>query len=146
MTTPRLAEHAVKNRYDFVLLFDVTDGNPNGDPDAGNMPRVDPETMRGFVTDVSLKRKVRDYVWVKTGGTSPHRIYVQHQSRNGTFLNAYHDEAHDNLVPPTPKAERAKPPAATKEAARQWMCKHFYDVRSFGAVMSTGTNAVNMMR
>ena len=131
----------VTNRYDFVLLFEVTDGNPNGDPDAGNMPRVDPETMRGFVTDVSLKRKVRDFVEIMKGNRPPYRIYVQHQSRGGTFLNALHDQAHDSLTPPTPPNKRKAPPADVKEQARQWMCDNFYDVRAFGAVMTTGSNA-----
>jgi len=131
----------VTNRYDFVLLFEVTDGNPNGDPDAGNMPRVDPETMRGFVTDVSLKRKVRDFVEIMKGNRPPYRIYVQHQSRGGTFLNALHDQAHDSLTPPTPANKRKAPPADVKEQARQWMCDNFYDVRAFGAVMTTGSNA-----
>lgn len=139
MTTPRLAEHAVKNRYDFALLFDVTDGNPNGDPDAGNMPRVDPETMRGFVTDVALKRKVRDYIETLKHNQPPFRIYVQHQSRGGTYLNALHDAAHEAIG--TPKAERKAPPADKREAAREWMCENFFDVRAFGAVMTTGTNA-----
>src|SRR5450756_1897195 len=137
MANDSLATNAVKNRYDFVLLFDVTDGNPNGDPDAGNMPRVDPETMRGFVTDVSLKRKVRDYVETLKGNQPPNRIYVQHQSSGGTFLNALHDEAHNSLTPPTPKDKRKAPSAGVKESARQWMCNNFYDVRSFGAVMTT---------
>ncbi|MCC6381678.1 MAG: type I-C CRISPR-associated protein Cas7/Csd2 [Dehalococcoidia bacterium] len=149
MANPRreeLAARALQNRYDFVLLFDVTDGNPNGDPDAGNMPRVDPETMRGFVTDVALKRKVRDYVEALKKGPDGaweegYRIYVQHQGRGGTFLNALHDEAHDNLTPPTPKEKRKSPEADVREAARMWMCQHFFDVRGFGAVMSTGSNA-----
>ena len=140
MNAESIATSALKNRYDYVMLFDVTDGNPNGDPDAGNMPRVDPETMRGFVTDVSLKRKVRDFVEVAKGNSPPYRIYVQHQSREGsTFLNALHDQAHDAIG--TPKSGRKNPPSAKKEEARQWMCKNFYDVRAFGAVMTTGTNA-----
>ena len=140
MNAESIATSALKNRYDYVMLFDVTDGNPNGDPDAGNMPRVDPETMRGFVTDVSLKRKVRDFVEVAKGNSPPYRIYVQHQSREGsTFLNALHDQAHDAIG--TPKSGRKNPPSAKKEEARQWMCENFYDVRAFGAVMTTGTNA-----
>ena len=140
MNAEPIATNAIKNRYDYVMLFDVTDGNPNGDPDAGNMPRVDPETMRGFVTDVSLKRKVRDFVEATKGNSPPYRIYVQHQSREGsTFLNALHDQAHDAIG--TPKNARKNPPSAQKEEARQWMCDNFYDVRAFGAVMTTGTNA-----
>ena len=140
MNAESIATNALKNRYDYVMLFDVTDGNPNGDPDAGNMPRVDPETMRGFVTDVSLKRKVRDFVEVAKGNNPPYRIYVQHQSREGsTFLNALHAQAHDAIG--TPQSARKNPPSAKKEEARQWMCENFYDVRAFGAVMTTGTNA-----
>ena len=140
MNAEPIATNAIKNRYDYVMLFDVTDGNPNGDPDAGNMPRVDPETMRGFVTDVSLKRKVRDFVEATKGNRPPYRIYVQHQSREGsTFLNALHDQAHDAIG--TPKNARKNPPSAQKEEARQWMCDNFYDVRAFGAVMTTATNA-----
>ncbi len=141
MTTETLAQNAIANRYEFVLLFDCTDGNPNGDPDAGNMPRVDPETMHGFVTDVALKRKMRDYVESARGNQPPYRIYVQHQGRGGTFLNALHDEAHDHLTPPTPAGDRKAPKPDVREAARQWMCMNFFDVRTFGAVMSTGSNA-----
>jgi CRISPR-associated protein Csd2 len=146
MTTETLAQDAVANRYEFVLLFDCTDGNPNGDPDAGNMPRTDPETMQGFVTDVALKRKVRDYVdTLKRTGPDEHeqgyRIYVQHQGRGGTFLNALHDQAHDAIGTPKDAAKRKAPDANTRENARTWMCENFYDVRSFGAVMSTGSNA-----
>ncbi|MFN0095912.1 MAG: type I-C CRISPR-associated protein Cas7/Csd2 [Dehalococcoidia bacterium] len=129
----------VNNRYDFVLMFECTDGNPNGDPDAGNMPRTDPETMQGFVTDVAIKRKVRDFVETLKGSRAPNRIYVQHQGRGGTFLNALHDQAHDAIG--TPAADRKAPKADVREAARQWMCDNFFDVRTFGAVMSTGTNA-----
>ena len=131
----------VDNRYDFVLLFECTDGNPNGDPDAGNMPRTDPETMHGFVTDVAIKRKVRDFVETLKGGAAPNRIYVQHQGRGGTFLNALHDQAHDALDPKTPQADRKAPKPPVRDAARQWMCDNFFDVRTFGAVMSTGSNA-----
>ena len=141
MTTESLAQNAVKNRYDFVLLFDVTDGNPNGDPDAGNMPRVDAETMRGFVTDVALKRKVRDFVETLKGNQPPFRIYVQHQGRGGTFLNALHDQAHDAVGTAKDAAVRKAPKADQKESARQWMCNTFFDVRAFGAVMTTGSNA-----
>lgn len=129
----------VNNRYDFVLLFDVADGNPNGDPDAGNMPRTDPETLQGFVTDVALKRKVRDFVETVKRNVTPHRIYVQHQGRGGKHLNALHDEAHDTLG--TKAADRKNPKGDVREAARKWMCENFWDVRAFGAVMTTGSNA-----
>ena len=121
-------------RHDFVLLFDVTDGNPNGDPDAGNMPRLDPETNQGLVTDVSLKRKVRDYVQVSTGGEAPFAIYVQ---KDGSALNTKHGEAY-KATGLTSKG--AKQPADDINRAREWMCKRYYDVRAFGAVMTTGVN------
>lgn len=120
------------NRQDFVLLFDVTNGNPNGDPDAGNLPRVDPETGLGIVTDVSLKRKVRNYVQALKGGESGHDIYV----KQGAILNNQHRRAYE---------ASGKDPKAAKQsdvlAAKKWMCEHFFDVRAFGAVMSTEVNA-----
>jgi CRISPR-associated protein Csd2 len=140
-TADELRANALQNRYDFVLLFDVSDGNPNGDPDAGNMPRIDPETMKGFVTDVALKRKIRDYIETVKGNQPPYRIYVQHQGRGGLFLNALHDQAHDAIGTPKDEKTRKAPPANVREAARLWMCRNFYDVRAFGAVMTTGSNA-----
>ena len=115
----------VTRRHDFVLLFDVTDGNPNGDPDAGNLPRVDPETMQGLVTDVAIKRKVRDWVDVARGTEERYAIYVQH----GAFLT---DTRTRTLT------ERGQREGRTPEAntARAWMCDAFFDVRMFGAVMS----------
>lgn len=122
-------------RHDAVLLFDVTDGNPNGDPDAGNLPRVDPETMQGLVTDVAIKRKIRDYVDALRGDQGRYKIYVQDK---GVALNTRHREAYD--------AEGitsvgTKQPRKDVETARAWMCGNFYDIRTFGAVMSTGVNA-----
>jgi len=111
-------------RHDFVLLFDVQDGNPNGDPDAGNLPRVDPETMQGLVTDVALKRKVRDYVDAAHGTEAHYKIYVQH--------GAYLTDARERVF--IAKGAGTKKPAVTD--ARSWMCEEFYDVRMFGAVMS----------
>jgi len=121
-------------RHDFVLLFDVTDGNPNGDPDAGNLPRTDPETMQGLVTDVCLKRKVRDYVDVMRGDEERNKIYVQ----SGTALNAQHQRAYTALGL---KSTGAKQVMSDVAAARDWMCQNFYDVRMSGAVMTTGVNA-----
>ena len=114
----------IANRYDFVLLFDVKDGNPNGDPDAGNMPRIDPETGQGLVTDVALKRKVRNYVGIKHGNLSPYEIYV----REGAVLQEQRRPAYEGLK----EGERA-----SEDKARRFMCQNFYDVRAFGAVMST---------
>lgn len=120
-------------RHDFVLLFDVTDGNPNGDPDAGNLPRVDPETMHGLVTDVALKRKVRDWVDAAHEGSDGCKIYV----RRGEPLNTKHQQAYDALGL---KTTGAKQKAGDVDQARKWMCENFYDIRMFGAVMTTGVN------
>ncbi|MEM3484070.1 MAG: type I-C CRISPR-associated protein Cas7/Csd2 [Candidatus Methanomethyliaceae archaeon] len=123
-----------QRRHDFVLLFDVCDGNPNGDPDAGNLPRVDPETMHGIVTDVCLKRKVRDYVQATKNDEPRYRIYVQ---RKGIALNTLHEEAykHQGMEDKT-----RKPSRSDIEDARKYMCESFYDIRMFGAVMTTGVN------
>jgi CRISPR-associated protein Csd2 len=119
-------------RHDFVLLFDVQDGNPNGDPDAGNLPRVDPETMQGLVTDVAIKRKVRDWVDRARGDEGRYKIYVQSGSE---ALNARHRRAYEALGLKSTGARRAD-----VERARKWMCENFYDIRMFGAVMTTGVN------
>lgn len=121
-------------RHDFVLLFDVTDGNPNGDPDAGNLPRTDPETMQGLVTDVSLKRKVRDWVDLTRGREERYKIYVQNK---GVALNDLHQRAYDAKGI---KSTGSKQDRNDVDSARQWMCDNFYDVRTFGAVMTTGVN------
>jgi CRISPR-associated protein Csd2 len=122
-----------EKRHDFVLLFDVTNGNPNGDPDAGNLPRVDPETMQGLVTDVCLKRKVRNWVEVTANGKNGMEIYVKHQG----VLNREHRKAYDALGK-TPSG--AKQDRETVKDTRAWMCKTFYDIRMFGAVMTTQVN------
>lgn len=129
---------AIENRYDFVLLFDVKDGNPNGDPDAGNLPRVDAETGRGLVTGVSLKRKVRNYVGMVKGEAPPFEIYVKEKA----VLNKQHERAYEAIgAGDLVKGSDAKRKGGDKVAeARAWMCKNFYDVRTFGAVMSTGVN------
>jgi len=124
----------IARRHDFVLLFDVQDGNPNGDPDAGNLPRVDPETMQGIVTDVALKRKVRDWVDLAHGNDDEYKIYVQH---NGPALNTQHQRAYTALGI---KSTGAKQQRDDVDRARQWMCKNFFDIRVFGAVMTTGVN------
>jgi CRISPR-associated protein Csd2 len=121
-----------EKRHDFVYLFDVEDGNPNGDPDAGNLPRVDPETMQGLVTDVAVKRKIRDYIDASTGEDEDYKIYMQHQG----VLNEQHQRAYDDL-----DLDSDDPDREDVDEARQWMCQNFYDVRTFGAVMSTGVNA-----
>lgn len=121
-------------RHDFVLLFDVADGNPNGDPDAGNLPRVDPETMQGLVTDVAIKRKVRDWVDLARGDEGKYKIYVQ---SGGPALNALHQRAYTDLKLKSTGAKQAKDDV---DKARAWMCENFYDIRAFGAVMTTGVN------
>ena len=119
----------LKNRIDFVYIFDVKDGNPNGDPDAGNLPRVDAETGMGIVTDVCLKRKVRNYVQVSKELAQGFDIFIKEKA----ILNNAIDKAHES--------ESVKNAKDKTEAAREFMCKNYYDVRTFGAVMSTGKNA-----
>ena len=119
----------INNRIDFVYLFDVQDGNPNGDPDAGNLPRVDAETGMGLVTDVCLKRKVRNYVQVAKDLSDGYDIFIKEKA----VLNSEIDKAHDDE-----DVKKAKDKTA---AARLSMCKNYYDIRTFGAVMSTGKNA-----
>jgi CRISPR-associated protein Csd2 len=139
---------SIQNRYDFVFLFDVKDGNPNGDPDAGNLPRVDAETGHGLVTDVALKRKVRNYVAMKHAGeqeatdgkgdltANRFEIYV----REKAVLNRQHQRAYAAY---DLKPEAKKLPKDAQDARRVtgWMCKNFYDIRAFGAVMSTEVNS-----
>jgi CRISPR-associated protein Csd2 len=121
----------MNHRYDFAFLFDIADGNPNGDPDAGNLPRVDPETGHGIVTDVCLKRKIRNFVQLTKADVPNYAIYV----REKAVLNQQHQLAYTakNLDP-----KKAKAPDV--ESVRQWMCENFYDIRTFGAVMSTDVN------
>lgn len=130
MTTAAQTPHLDVNcRHDFVLLFDVADGNPNGNPDAGNMPRTDYETGHGLVTDVAVKRKVRDYVDVARGGEERFKIYVQRES----YLTDTRARVFGNQ-----KLERDK--------ARQWMCSQFYDIRTFGAVMGMKRHNAGQVR
>jgi CRISPR-associated protein Csd2 len=127
---------AISNRYDFVYLFDVKDGNPNGDPDAGNLPRLDPETGLGLVTDVALKRKIRNYVAMAKGETPGFDIYMQERAvLNRAHLRAYEAKGL--------KSEAKKLPKDQDEARglTRWMCDNFFDIRAFGAVMSTEVNA-----
>ena len=127
----------IKNRYEFVMLYDVENGNPNGDPDAGNMPRIDPETGYGIVTDVCLKRKIRNYVELVKEDKEGFKIYV----KEGIPLNNQHALAYIANGIEIPKKESAKNvEAATLQKLRRWMCDNFYDIRTFGAVMTTGVN------
>lgn len=130
---------SLQHRYDFVLLFDVKDGNPNGDPDAGNLPRVDAETGQGLVTDVSLKRKVRNFIGLLKGEQPPYEIYVKEKA----ILNKQHERAYQAIPGGTEllaSDDKKRKGGDKVEEARQWMCHNFFDVRTFGAVMSTGVN------
>ncbi len=131
---------AVDQRYDFVLLFDVQDGNPNGDPDAGNLPRTDPQSLQGLVTDVCLKRKIRNAISVLAGDRPGCELYFQTQDAvyEKRVLNLQHKRAQEATG--TKDATEAKAKADNTAKARKWMCENFYDVRTFGAVMTTGVN------
>lgn len=138
----------VKNRYDFVFYFDVKDGNPNGDPDAGNLPRIDAETANGLVTDVCIKRKVRNYVQMTKEEKAPFNIFIKEKAvLNNLLINAYQDigiNLEDNPIDEKDGKKRNKKGEAQGSEVlkgRSKMCSDYYDVRTFGAVMSTGPNA-----
>lgn len=138
----------IKNRYDFALIFDVQDGNPNGDPDAGNLPRVDAETGCGLVTDVCLKRKVRNYAMLTKGGEPGYDIFVKEKGvLNRAIAESYAALGVDLEKPPADEKdgkkrnEKGTGQGKEVERARDQMCKTFFDIRTFGAVMSTGANA-----
>jgi CRISPR-associated protein Csd2 len=126
----------IANRYEFIFLFDCQNGNPNGDPDAGNSPRVDPQDMRGLVSDVAIKRRIRNYVQLARSNKMPYAIFIEHASNLNVPIARAHEEAGDKQV----KGKKGATKADVDEA-RQWLCEQFYDVRTFGAVMSTGKNA-----
>ena len=129
---------SLTNRYDFVLLFDVKDGNPNGDADSGNLPRMDAETGHGLMTDVSLKRKVRNFVGMAKGEQPPYEIYVKEKAiLNNQHKRAYVGIGREELLGGDDKKRKG---GDAVDGARQWMCRNFFDVRTFGAVMSTGIN------
>jgi CRISPR-associated protein Csd2 len=123
------------NRNDFVYIFDVADANPNGDPDAGNLPRIDPETGHGLVTDVCLKRKVRNFVALTKNNQPRHRIYFTEKA----VLNRLHEEAYD-AIGEKPTSKRLPKDVEKAQALTQFMCDNFFDIRTFGAVMSTDVN------
>lgn len=129
----------LKNRYDFMLVFDVKDGNPNGDPDAGNLPRVDAETGEGLVTDVCLKRKVRNFVQLTKGAEEGYDIFVKEKA----ILNNEIEQAYKDCGIALEKEKGKVKPGKGDQVvqARARMCAKFFDVRTFGAVMSTGANA-----
>lgn len=127
----------IEHRYDFVYFFDITDGNPNGDPDAGNLPRLDSETGQGLVTDVCLKRKIRNFVGLAMGEQPPHEIYVKERA----VLNQQHERAYQALkVDPKKRSAKGKEKADEDRKLTRWMCDNFYDIRTFGAVMTTEVN------
>jgi len=127
---------SIQNRYEFVLFFDVTNGNPNGDPDAGNMPRLDPESSKGLVTDVCLKRKIRNFIEVAYENELGYEIYVKEKS----VLNLQNKRAYEALDI-EPEAKRLPKEEAKAREVTAWMCKNFFDIRSFGAVMTTEVNS-----
>lgn len=132
-------ENVIKNRYEFVMLFDVENGNPNGDPDAGNQPRIDPETSQGIVTDVCLKRKIRNYVELEKEGEKGYNILI----KNDRNLNSKFTEAYDVLELTKKQSGKNKDDV---QKAQQYMCKNYFDVRTFGAVMSTGDDQCGTVR
>ncbi len=125
----------ISNRYEFLFLFDCKNGNPNGDPDAGNAPRIDPQDMHGLVSDVAIKRRIRNYVQIAKGNEMPYAIFVEHATNLNRSIARAHEETGGM---PDEKKGAGKNKV---EKARRWMCANFYDVRTFGAVMSTGANA-----
>ena len=139
---------AVQNRYDFVLLFDVADGNPNGDPDAGNLPRLDAETGHGITTDVCLKRKIRNYVLITNAGKEGYEIFVKEKAiLNQAIAGAYTALGIDLEKEPSDAKDgkkrnsKGEAQGGEVEKGRAQMCRTFFDIRTFGAVMSTGANA-----
>lgn len=140
--------NTIQNRYDFVLFFDVKDGNPNGDPDAGNLPRIDPETGHGLVTDVCLKRKVRNYVQLEKNGAEGYDIFVKEKAiLNRAIQGAYEALGIDLNEPPADKKDGEKRKTKGESQGSEvgkgntFMCASYYDIRTFGAVLSTGANA-----
>lgn len=132
----------ISNRYEFLFLFDCENGNPNGDPDAGNAPRMDPQDMRGLVTDVAIKRRIRNYIQIARGNKLAegeklgHAIFIEHATNLNIPIARAHEQAGDKKITGKKGANKAD-----VAEAREWMCQNFYDVRTFGAVMSTGANA-----
>lgn len=126
----------INHRYEFVYLFDVMDGNPNGDPDSGNLPRIDSETGHGLITDVCMKRKVRNYVEIAKKGLSPHEIYIKEKA----ILNDQNERAYKHLGHDVQQDKGSRKGGSKVDEARAWMCQNFYDVRTFGAVMGISIN------
>lgn len=125
----------IQNRYEFLYLFDCENGNPNGDPDAGNSPRIDPEDMHGLVSDVAIKRRVRNYIQTAFGNEAPNAIFVEHATNLNKPIALAHEKANGS-VPKDGKSNKAQ-----VKGARDWLCGNFFDIRTFGAVLATGPNA-----
>jgi CRISPR-associated protein Csd2 len=121
----------VKNRYEFLFLFDCENGNPNGDPDAGNAPRIDPQDMRGLVSDVALKRRIRNYVQMAKGNAFPNAIFVEQSTNLNTKIARAHEET-GGMPPFDQKARKWTPNVDKVKAAANWVCANFYDVRALG--------------
>jgi len=134
MSTP------ITNRYEFLYLFDCENGNPNGDPDAGNAPRIDPQDMHGLVSDVAIKRRIRNYVQAARGNKVPNAIFVEHATNLNTKIALAHEKT-GGMPPWDTKHKRWQTVKAKVGEAAGWLCANFFDVRTFGAVMSTGPNA-----
>jgi CRISPR-associated protein Csd2 len=133
-------KEAIGNRYEFLFLFDCENGNPNGDPDAGNAPRIDPQTQLGLVSDVAIKRRIRNYVQLARGNEMPNAIFVEHATNLNTKIALGHEQS-GGMPPWDAKNKKWKTTRAKAEAAGKWLSDHFFDVRTFGAVLSTGPNA-----
>ncbi len=131
---------AIQNRYEFLYFFDCENGNPNGDPDAGNAPRIDPEDMHGLVSDVAIKRRVRNHIQARFGNQAPHAIFVEHATNLNTKIALAHEKS-GGMPPFDTKAKKWRTTKDKADGARRWMSDNFFDVRTFGAVMSTGPNA-----
>ena len=132
----------IENRYDFVILFDVKDGNPNGDPDAGNLPRIDAETGHGLVTDVSLKRKVRNYVELVKEHKEPYAIFIKEKAVLNRTIDEVYSKIGVQIKPEKEENEKSKQVKPEKrEEAKKYLCTNYFDIRTFGAVMATGANA-----
>lgn len=138
MSKTKASPEPIQSRYDFAYFFEIIDGNPNGDPDAGNLPRLDPETGQGLVTDVCLKRKIRNYVGLAHGEQPPFAIYVKERA----ILNSQHDLAWQQVEPRAQKDEKKSLPKDADKAREltAFMCRNFFDIRAFGAVMTTEVN------
>lgn len=123
----------IKNRYEFMYLFECRNGNPNGDPDAGNAPRIDPQDLHGLVSDVAVKRRVRNYIQLSRGNAMPYSIFIQQSTNLNKEISRAHEEA-NGAIPETATIDKV-------ERAKKWLCANFYDIRAFGGVLSTGANA-----